>query len=174
MRSSIEVDRSVGEVFAFLNDFENFPRVIGNLRSVIDYQDGRAHWEAYTPTGHIVEWDTVVTKYVPRSVIAWESTSGSEVLRCDEPWRRARFDGGLANPHARGSRDGLLLAAYRRARRFPLRTPVGPAREFASGSFRTHLAHARFTIESHPLLPRAEVSTATRGAVDRKPRRHAA
>lgn len=79
MRSSIEIERSVADVFAFLNDFENFPLVVGNLRSVRDYQDGRAHWEAYTPSGRLVEWDTVITKYVPRSVIAWESTPESEV-----------------------------------------------------------------------------------------------
>jgi uncharacterized membrane protein len=79
IRSSIEIERSVADVFAFFNDFENFPRVVGNLRSVTDYQDGRAHWEGYAPSGHLIEWDTVITKYVPRSVIAWHSTPESDV-----------------------------------------------------------------------------------------------
>ena len=79
IRSSIEIERSVADVFAFFNDFENFPRVVGNLRSVTDYQDGRAHWEGYAPSGHLVQWDTVITKYVPRSVIAWQSTPESDV-----------------------------------------------------------------------------------------------
>ena len=79
LRSFIEVDRSLPAVFAFFKDFENLPRVIGSLRSVVDYEDGRSHWQAYTPTGHLMEWDAVVTKYVPNSVIGWESVPNSPV-----------------------------------------------------------------------------------------------
>jgi uncharacterized membrane protein len=77
--SSIEIARPVQEVFAFFKDFENFPRVIGSVRSVLDYQDGRSHWEIYTPSGAVVAWDAVVNKYVPNSVIAWESVVRSLV-----------------------------------------------------------------------------------------------
>jgi uncharacterized membrane protein len=77
--SSIEIERPVADVFAFFKDFENFPRVIGAVRSVVDYQDGRSHWEVYTPSGSVLSWDAVVTKYVPNSVIAWESVVRSLV-----------------------------------------------------------------------------------------------
>jgi uncharacterized membrane protein len=77
--ASIEIGRPVADVFAFFKDFENFPRVIGSVRSVLDYQDGRSHWELYTPSGRVVAWDAVVTKYVPNSVIAWESVVRSLV-----------------------------------------------------------------------------------------------
>jgi uncharacterized membrane protein len=79
LRTTIEVARPVSEVFAFCKDFENFPRVIGSLRRVTDYQDGRSHWEAYSPTGDVVEWDAVVTKYVPNAVIGWTSVPSSRV-----------------------------------------------------------------------------------------------
>jgi uncharacterized membrane protein len=77
--ASVDIERSVPEVFAFFKDFESFPRVLGSLRSVVDYQDGRSHWEMYTPSGNVVAWDVVVTKYVPNCVIAWESVPGSEI-----------------------------------------------------------------------------------------------
>jgi uncharacterized membrane protein len=77
--SSVEIERPVADVFAFFKDFENFPRVIGAVRSVVDYQDGRSHWEVYTPSGSVLSWDAVVTKYVPNSVIAWESVVRSLV-----------------------------------------------------------------------------------------------
>ena len=77
--SSVEIERPVTDVFAFFKDFENFPRVIGAVRSVVDYQDGRSHWEVYTPSGSVLSWDAVVTKYVPNSVIAWESVVRSVV-----------------------------------------------------------------------------------------------
>ncbi len=79
VRSSFDIERPVVDVFAFFKDFENFPRVIGALRSVIDYQDGRSRWEMYSTAGSVVAWDAVVTKYVPNSVIAWESVPGSTV-----------------------------------------------------------------------------------------------
>ena len=78
--SSVDIGRPVHDVFAFFKDFENLPRVIGALESVVDYQDGRSHWVVFGPSRHeTLEWDAVVTKYVPNSVIAWESVPGSVV-----------------------------------------------------------------------------------------------
>jgi uncharacterized membrane protein len=62
-----------------VRDFENFPCIIGALRQVRDYGDGRSHWCASTPAGGTLEWDTVTTKYVPHRVIAWQSVAGSPV-----------------------------------------------------------------------------------------------
>ncbi|MDQ6633741.1 MAG: SRPBCC family protein [Gemmatimonadota bacterium] len=76
---SFIVPRPVEQVFGFCRDFENFPRLIRALRDVRDHGDGRSHWCASTPSGGTVEWDTVTTKYVPNSVIAWESVGHSPV-----------------------------------------------------------------------------------------------
>lgn len=73
LRLSLVVAQPVEVVFAFARDFENFPCIIGALRQVRDYGDGRSHWCASTPSGGTLEWDTVTTKYVPNRVIAWES-----------------------------------------------------------------------------------------------------
>jgi uncharacterized membrane protein len=77
--TTLDIKRPVTDVFAFCKDFENFPRVFGALRSVTDYQDGRSHWEAFAPSGRVVAWDAVITKYVPNSVIAWASVPKSPV-----------------------------------------------------------------------------------------------
>ena len=79
LRMSIVVAQPVEVVFAFVRDFENFPCIIGALRQVRDYGDGRSHWCASTPSGGTLEWDTVTTKYVPNRVLAWESVPGSAV-----------------------------------------------------------------------------------------------
>lgn len=79
VRTSITVARPVHAVFEFCKDFENFPRVVGGLRRVVDYQDGRSHWEVDSPSGVCMEWEAVVTKYVPNSVIAWRSVPASAV-----------------------------------------------------------------------------------------------
>jgi len=79
LRMSFVVAQPVEVVFAFLRDFENFPCVIGALHQVRDYGDGRSRWCAFTPSGGMLEWDTVTTKYVPNRVIAWQSVTGAPV-----------------------------------------------------------------------------------------------
>jgi uncharacterized membrane protein len=79
MRMTVVVERPVNEVFEFCRDFENFPKIVDVLLSVEDSQDGRSHWAVRSPTGQTIEWDAIVTKYVPNAVIAWESVPGSVV-----------------------------------------------------------------------------------------------
>lgn len=79
LRKTIEIDRSVHDVFEFCRDFENFPRVVQSLHKVVDYQDGRSRWEVMTPGGEVIAWDAEVTKYVPNVVLAWRSVPGSIV-----------------------------------------------------------------------------------------------
>jgi uncharacterized membrane protein len=79
MRMTVVVERPVSEVFDFCRDFENFPKIVDVLLSVEDSQDGRSHWAVRSPKGDVIEWDAIVTKYVPNTVIAWESVPGSVV-----------------------------------------------------------------------------------------------
>jgi uncharacterized membrane protein len=79
LRTTIDIDRSVHDVFEFCRDFENFPRVVQSLHAIVDYQDGRSRWTVIAPGGECLEWDVQVTKYVPNVVIAWHAVPGSVV-----------------------------------------------------------------------------------------------
>ena len=79
LRMTLVVERPLPAVFEFCRDFENFPRLIDVLLSVEDSQDGRSHWAVRSPTGQTIEWDAIVTKYVPNSVIGWQSIPSSPV-----------------------------------------------------------------------------------------------
>lgn len=138
----IDIERSVTDVFAFFKDFENFPRVIGGLESVIDYQDGRSRWQIFTPSGRIVSWDAVVTKYVPNSVIAWESVQGSAVETAglvrftplSPRWTRLELS--MTYRPTYTGLDDAIHALF------------GPR---ATRRLRTDLEHARFYLESLPV-----------------------
>lgn len=81
------VDKPRAAVFAFFRNFENFPLVGGFIESIDDFDDGRSHWRVLH-RGSAIEWDVIVTKYVPPRVIAWESVPGSPV----ESAGTVRFD----------------------------------------------------------------------------------
>lgn len=79
LTTSVVVDRPVREMFALCSNFENFPRFVAALRGVTDFDDGRSRWTVTTASGETLEWDVMVTKYVPGQVIAWESAPNSPV-----------------------------------------------------------------------------------------------
>jgi uncharacterized membrane protein len=79
MHTTLVIERPLQDLFAFCRDFENFPQIVDILLSVEDSQDGRSHWAVRSPKGDVVEWDATVTKYMPNSVIGWESVPGSAV-----------------------------------------------------------------------------------------------
>lgn len=79
LHTTVVVDRPVREMFALCSNFENFPRVVGALRGVTDFDDGRSRWAIAKASGEILEWDVLVTKYVPGQVIAWESVPNAPV-----------------------------------------------------------------------------------------------
>jgi uncharacterized membrane protein len=79
LHTTIIVDRPVREMFALCSNFENFPRVVGALRGVTDFDDGRSRWAIAKASGDLLEWDVIVTKYVPGQVIAWESVPNAPV-----------------------------------------------------------------------------------------------
>lgn len=79
VRSSVEINRPIADVFEFFKDFENLPLVIRSVSAVYDSQDGRSHWVVRSRSGVAMEWDAVVTKWMPRSVIAFASVPGGPV-----------------------------------------------------------------------------------------------
>jgi uncharacterized membrane protein len=79
LHTNVVVDRPVREAFALCSNFENFPRVVAALREVTDFDDGRSRWTIAKPSGEILQWDVIVTKYVPGQVIAWESVPNAPV-----------------------------------------------------------------------------------------------
>jgi uncharacterized membrane protein len=89
-RSAVRVNAPVEEVFAFWQNYENFPRFMSHLKEVRETGDGRSHWVANGPADVPVEWDAQITEMRPNRVIAWESLPGSEVYNAG----RVRFEPG--------------------------------------------------------------------------------
>lgn len=70
---SITVGRPVEEVYAFWNDFTNFPRFMQHVESVETLDDTRSRWRATGPAGTHVEWTAEIVERRAGELIAWQA-----------------------------------------------------------------------------------------------------
>jgi uncharacterized membrane protein len=76
---ALTVNRSPDECYRFWRDFENFPRFMQHLESVVVMSDSRSHWIAKGPAGTHVEWDAEIVADEPGKLLAWSSDEGSDI-----------------------------------------------------------------------------------------------
>jgi uncharacterized membrane protein len=79
IQKTIRVNAPLEQVWELWSNFENFPRFMTHLREVRRTYKNRSHWVAAGPAGIPIEWDAVVTEWVPNERIAWSSVEGSMV-----------------------------------------------------------------------------------------------
>lgn len=77
---SLTIQAPVSRVFEFWSNFENFPRFMTHVREV--RKTGAVnqwHWVVDGPAGVPVEWNAVVTQFIPNRVLAWRTDPDSLV-----------------------------------------------------------------------------------------------
>jgi uncharacterized membrane protein len=79
VQKTITVAAPVEQVWQLWSNFEHFPRFMSHLREVRKSTENRSHWVALGPVGLPVEWDAIVTEWLPNELIAWKSVEGSMV-----------------------------------------------------------------------------------------------
>jgi uncharacterized membrane protein len=79
MEKTLTIGAPVEVVWGLWSNFENFPRFMAHLREVRKIDEGHSRWVAVGPGGVSVEWDAIVTDWVPKQFIGWTSIEGSEV-----------------------------------------------------------------------------------------------
>jgi uncharacterized membrane protein len=79
VEKSITVNRTPEEVFRFWRNFENLPRFMDHLESVVVIDETRSHWVAKAPAGTKVEWDASIHNEIEEELIAWRSLPGADV-----------------------------------------------------------------------------------------------
>lgn len=80
VETSITIDKSPAELYAFWRDFKNLPLFMRNLVSVMDLGDGKSHWIATGLGGRQVEWDAEIYNEVPNETIAWRTLEDADVV----------------------------------------------------------------------------------------------
>lgn len=79
VQKSVTINKSPSELFAFWRNFENLPKFMNHLESVIVVDDTRSHWKAKAPLGSTVEWQAEITDERLNEKIGWRSMEGSDI-----------------------------------------------------------------------------------------------
>jgi len=92
---SVTVSRPIDEVYAFWRDFENLPKFMAHLDTVVLLGGGRSHWEMRGPGNLPIEWDAEIIDDRRNDRISWRSLPGSSVEQSGSVhFRRAPGDRG--------------------------------------------------------------------------------
>jgi uncharacterized membrane protein len=83
VQKSITINAPPARVFAFLTEWEEWPRWMSHVREVraegTRGEQERTHWVVDGPLGVPVVWDAVTTRLVPNEEIAWKTVPGAAV-----------------------------------------------------------------------------------------------
>jgi len=79
VKSSVTINKSAAELYAFWRNFENLPQFMNHLESVKNTGEKTSHWQAKAPLGYSVEWDAELTSDVENAKIGWKSAEISEI-----------------------------------------------------------------------------------------------
>lgn len=80
IRTSLKVNRSRHEVYAFWRHLENMPRFMSHLESVRAIDDKHSVWRAKGPGGiGTVEWKAEIVKDEPGELLGWSSVPDADV-----------------------------------------------------------------------------------------------
>jgi uncharacterized membrane protein len=84
IHKTIDIDAPVDRVFAFMTDWEDFPKWMSHVRVVRtagprNSVGERTHWEVDGPAGSTVEWEALTTRFEPNEMFAWKSLEGEAI-----------------------------------------------------------------------------------------------
>jgi uncharacterized membrane protein len=79
VRKTIAVAAPLDRVWQLWSNFGAFPRFMSHLREIRKIDEGRSHWVASGPAGVPIEWDAVITDWVPEHLISWKSVERSTI-----------------------------------------------------------------------------------------------
>jgi uncharacterized membrane protein len=75
IEESVVIERPVEDVFAFYQDFRNFPDFLGDVVQVEATGDRTSRWTVKAPLGLELHWTVVVTDMRPNAFIAYQTES---------------------------------------------------------------------------------------------------
>jgi len=102
LEATVTVNKPAADVYRFWRRFENHPRFMAHLESVVSTGDKRSHWVVKAPMQRRIEWDSEITEERENALLSWRSLPGADV----DNTGTVRF---RELPHGRGTEVRLRL-----------------------------------------------------------------
>jgi len=80
VETSVTIDKSPEELYAFWRDFKNLPLFMKHLESVTELDQRKSHWVAKEIGAARVEWDAELYNEKENELIAWRSLENADVV----------------------------------------------------------------------------------------------
>jgi uncharacterized membrane protein len=80
LETSIAIDKSPAELYAFWRDFKNLCLFMRNLESVTELSETQSHWVAKGPGLPRVEWDAEIFSEKENELISWRSSEDADFV----------------------------------------------------------------------------------------------
>jgi uncharacterized membrane protein len=93
VNETIVIHSTPDELYRFWRAFQNLPRVMRHLESVVDLGGSRSRWKAIAHGLGTYEWEAEVINDEPGKLIGWRSLPGSDVTSAGS----VNFDSDRAN-----------------------------------------------------------------------------
>lgn len=95
IRTTVQVNKSRQEVYAFWRRLENLPLFMQHLKSVHTDNNDISEWTARIPGGlGSISWRAQIVNEVPGEVLGWSSLPGSQIENAGKVEFRDTADGG--------------------------------------------------------------------------------
>ncbi len=102
VEESITINRPAAELFQFWRNFENLPKFMRHLESVVVLNDKMSRWTATAPAGLTVSWDAQIVSEKENESIVWKSLEDAQIANAGS----VRF---LPAPGGRGTELRVTL-----------------------------------------------------------------
>jgi uncharacterized membrane protein len=99
VQKTIHIQAPVEDVFAYLTDWENFPRWMTHVREVRasgprGESGEHTHWVVDGPAGTTISWNALTTRFVANELVVWRSVNGAAVRHAGRMRFESDEDGG--------------------------------------------------------------------------------
>jgi uncharacterized membrane protein len=80
IETSVAINKSPKDLYAFWRDFKNLPLFMKTLESVTELDSHKSHWIAKGIGSARVEWDAEIYNEIDNELIAWRSLENADVV----------------------------------------------------------------------------------------------
>src|SRR4051812_29688935 len=80
IETSVAINKSPEDLYAFWRDFKNLPLFMKSLESVTELDGHRSHWTVKGIGNAKVEWDAEIYNEIENELIAWRSLENADVV----------------------------------------------------------------------------------------------